>query len=218
MRVLAAVCLVLLSACKEQAPAANQAAEDADAWLTQELGWVEGADPAEQLARDRAQKKLRFLSVCSLGCEVVGVSDITIRMCFPDVAVAVADKTTEAVQSERHSALKVQARAFAETYNRLMADQLKAEGAGVCPAPVDWDTAHTEIVGVLDQAYTSGFRGDVSVNDQRRVFQIRLPRGATREALHKPLCEIIGRNGLADRAGLEVKSVDTQEDYAQLAC
>jgi len=33
-----------------------------------------------------------------------------------------------------------------------------------------------------------------------------------------PLCEIIGRHGLTDRASLEVKSVDTTEDYARLAC
>jgi hypothetical protein len=218
MRIFAAACLVLLSACKEQAPAANQAVEDADAWLTQELAWVEGADPAERLAQDRAQKNHRFLSVCSLGCGIVGVSEITVRMCHPDVPVVVVDKTTEAVQSERHSALKKQARTFAETYNRLMAEQLKAAGAGACPPPVDWDAAHTEIVSVLDRTYTGGFRGDVSISDQRRMFQIRLPRGVTRDAVHKSFCEIVARNGLADRAGLEVKSVDTQEDYAQLAC
>jgi hypothetical protein len=139
-------------------------------------------------------------------------------MCYPDVAVVVADKTTEAVQSDRHAALKARAKAFAETYNRMMAEHLRAEGAGACPPPVDWDAAYHEIVGVLDRTYTGGFRGDVSVNDQRRVFQIRLPRAVTREDVHKPLCEIIGRYGLRDRAGLEVKSVDTQEDYAQLAC
>lgn len=216
--VVAAACLVLLAACKEQAPAADSAAEDGHAWLQRELGWVEGADPAAWVAQDGVQKKYRFMSVCSLGCEIVGVSDVTVRMCHPDVPVDVVDKTTEAVQSDRHSALKKQARTFAESYNRLMADHLKDARAGECPPPVDWDAAYTEITGVLDGAYTSGFRGDVSVIDKRRVFQVRLPRGVTVQAMHKPLCEIIGRNGLADRAGLEVKSVDTTEDYAQLAC
>lgn len=217
-KIFASVCLLALAACNERAPGANPANEDAEAWLTQELGWVEGADPTERVAQDRAQKNHRFLSVCSLGCGIVGVSDITVRMCYPDIPVIVVDKTTEAVQSERHRALKARARTYAETYNRLMAEQLKAAGAGLCPSPVDWDAAHREIVSVLDQAYTGGFRGDVSISDQRRIFQIRLPRGVTREKVHKDLCEIIGRNGLAGRAAVEVKSVDTQEDYAQLAC
>jgi hypothetical protein len=217
-RAIAAVCIVLLAACNEEKPAPNEAATDADAWLTQELGWVEGADPAERVAQDRAQNNLRFLSVCSLGCAIVGVSDITVRMCYPNITVAIVDKTTEAVQSERHAALKKEARAFAETYNRLMADQLKASGGGACPPPVDWDAAYNEIVAVLDRTYTGGFHGDVSLNERRHVFQIRLPRAVTREDVNKPLCEIVARNGLRDRAILEVKGVDTQEDYAALSC
>lgn len=213
-----AACAFALAACKEQAPAANSAAEDADAWLQRELGWAESADPAAWAAQDRVQRNYRFMSVCGLGCAIVGVSDVTVRMCHPTVPVDVVDKTTEAVQSERHSALKKKARAFAEDYNRLMAEHLKAAGEGACPPPVNWDGAYTEITGVLDKAYTSGFRGDVSVNEKRRAFQIRLPRGVTVQAMHEPLCEIIGRNGLADRAGLEVKSVDTTEDYARLTC
>ncbi len=98
------------------------------------------------------------------------------------------------------------------------ASDLKAMGAGECPPPVDWEQANTEITGMLDQVYSSGFRGDVYVHDQKRAFQIRLPRGVKVADVHKPLCDIIGRNGLKDLAALEVKSVDTTEDYAKLAC
>lgn len=214
-----AASLVLLVSCKEQAPAENtQAVEDADAWLTRELGWVEGADPAARAAEDRAQKSPHFLSVCSLGCAIVGVSDVTARMCYPDVPVIVVDKTTEAVQSERHTALKKQARVFAETYNQLMAAHLRADGIGDCPPPVDWDAAHTDITALLDKAYTKGFRGDVSLIPDRKAFQIRLPPGVSVASMQAPLCEIIGRNGLNDRAAVEVKSVDLQDDYAALAC
>lgn len=214
-----AVSLVLLVACKEQAPAENtQAVEDADAWLTRELGWVEGADPAARAAEDRAQKNPHFLSVCSLGCAVVGVSEVTARMCYPDVPVIVVDKTTEAVQSERHTALKKQARAFAETYNRHMTAHLQTDGIGDCPPPVDWDAAHTEITALLDKVYTRGFRGDVSVIPERKTFQIRLPPGVSVASTQAPLCEIIDRNGLKGRAVVEAKSVDAQDDYAALAC
>ena len=213
-----AASLALLVACKEQAPAANtQAVEDADAWLTRELGWVEGADPAARAAEDRVRNRPHFLSVCSLGCAVVGVSEVTARMCYPDVPVIVVDKTTEAVQSERHAALKKQARAFAETYNQRMAEQLRADGIGDCP-PVDWDTTHTDITALLDKAYTKGFRGDVSLIPDRKVFQIRLPPGVSVASTQAPLCEIIGRNGLKGRAAVEVKSVDVQDDYAALVC
>ncbi|MGE3333493.1 MAG: hypothetical protein AB7I36_07610 [Rhodospirillaceae bacterium] len=217
-RALFAVALILLTACKEQAPAADAAATDAEAWLQQELGWVEGADPAQWVKQDQAQRHYRFMSVCSLGCSIVGVGEVTVRMCHPTLPVDTVDKTTEAVQSERHAALKKQAKAFAETYNRLMAADLKAMGAGDCPPPVDWEQANTEITGMLDQVYSSGFRGDVYVHDQKRAFQIRLPRGVKVADVHKPLCDIIGRNGLKDLAALEVKSVDTTEDYAKLAC
>lgn len=214
-----AASLVLLVACKEQAPAENtQGLEDAEVWLTRELGWVEGADPAARAAEDRAQKSPHFLSVCSLGCAVVGVSEVTARMCYPEVPVIVVDKTTEAVQSERHAALKTQARAFAETYNRLMAEHLRADGLGACPSPVDWDAAHTEITTLLDKAYTRGFRGDISVIHERKAFQIRLPPGVSVASMQAPLCEIIGRNGLKDLASVEVKSVDAQDDYAALSC
>jgi hypothetical protein len=215
----AAVALVLLAACKEQAPAADQAAAaDAEAWLQQELGWVEGADPAQWVKQDQARRHYRFMSVCSLGCGIVGVGEVTVRMCHPTLPVDTVDKTTEAVQNERHAELKKKARAFAETYNRLMAAELKTIGAGECPPPVDWEQANSEITGMLDQVYSSGFRGDVYVHDQKRAFQIRLPRGVKVADVHKPLCEIIGRNGLKDLAALEVKSVDTTDDYATLAC
>lgn len=216
--VAAAVCLILLAACKEQGPAADTAATDADAWLHRELGWVEGADPAQWARQDQAQRHYRFMSVCSLGCGIVGVGEVTVRMCHPTLPVDTVDKTTEAVQSDRHAELKKQARAFAETYNRLMADQLETLGVGECPPPVDWEQANTEITGMLDQVYTSGFRGDVYAHDRKRAFQIRLPRGVKVSDVQKPLCDILGRNGLKDRAGLEVKSVDTAEDYAQLTC
>jgi hypothetical protein len=217
-RALIAAALVLLSACKEQAPAADQAASDANAWLQRELGWVEGADAAQWVQQDHAKKRYRFMSVCSLGCSVVGVGEVTVRMCHPALPVDTVDKTTEAVQSERHAELKKQARTFAETYNRLMAEHLKTLGVGECPPPVDWEQANTEITGLLDQIYSSGFRGDVYAHDRKRAFQIRLPRGVKAEDVHKPLCDIIGRNGLKDRAALEVKSVDTTEDYAELTC
>lgn len=209
---------VLLTACKEQAPPVNQAAEDADVWLERELGWVNGADVPDRIKKDTAQKTYRFLSVCGLGCSIVGVSEVTVRMCHPDVDVVMADKTTDAVQSEKHAELKQKAKVFAEDYNRMMAAHLKSIGAGACPAPVDWETANSEIGAMLDQLYTGGFRGDVYVSDQRRMFQIRLPRGVRSADVRGPLCDIVGRNGLKDRAGLEVKSVDAQEDYAQLAC
>jgi len=209
-------CLAVLAACTEPPPAST-AAEDADAWLDRELGWVEGADPQVMAARDQGQKHTRFMSVCSLGCAVVGVSEITVRMCHPTVIVDVVDKTTEAVQSERHTALKSQARAFAERYNAITLEHLAASGQGDCPAPVNWDGAYTEINGALDKVYSSGFRGDVHVTEQR-AFQIRLPRGVGVKEMHGPLCEIIGRHGLKDHASLDVKSVDTTEDYARLAC
>lgn len=194
------------------------AVDDADAWLERELGWAKDADAAARLAQDRAQRNVRFLSVCGLGCAIVGVSDITVRMCYPDAEVVVVDKTTEAVQSEMHAELKKKARAFAEDYNRLMEAHLKAAGGGACPPPVNWDGAYNEIAAVLDGLYTGGFRGDISVNERRRVFQVRLPRGVSREVVQVPLCDAISRNGLADRAGIELKSVDTQEEYATLGC
>ncbi len=214
----AAVALVLLASCKEQAPAVDNAAADAEAWLQQELGWVENANPAQWVKQDQAQRHYRFMSVCSLGCGIVGVGEVTVRMCHPTLPVDTVDKTTEAVQNERHAELKKKAKAFAETYNRLMAADLKTMGVGECPPPVDWEQANTEITGLLDQVYSSGFRGDVYVHDQKRAFQIRLPRGVKAADVHKPLCDIIGRNGLKDIAALEVKSVDTTEDYAKLAC
>lgn len=213
--VLALAACALLTACTEQT---DPAAEDADLWLKRELGWVEGPDAVSRIAEDVALKNYRFLSVCGLGCAVVGVSEIAVRMCFPDVEVVVVDKTTEAVQSERHAELKKKAKAFAQDYNRRMAAHLKALGAGACPPPVDWETANDEITAMLDQLYTGGFRGDVYVNERSRAFQIRLPRGVATADVRAALCDIVGRNGLKDRAGLEVKSVDTQEDYAHLAC
>lgn len=206
------------AACNEPAPAGGEAAQDADAWLARELGWVEGADATSRAAQDHARNEHRFLSVCGVGCSVVGVSDITVRMCFPQVAVVIVDKTTEAVQSERHAEMKKQARAFAEAYNRLTEANLRSLEKGSCPPAVDWDRASTEIAAVLDRIYTSGFRGDVYVSDQRRAFQVRLPRGASREDVRTPMCDILKRNGLVDRATLEVKGVDVQEDYAPLAC
>ena len=211
----AAVCAVLLAACQEQNPTTT-AAEDADAWLDRELGWVERADPQAMAVQDQGQRHIRFMSVCSLGCAIVGVSEITVRMCHPNVSVDVVDKTTEAVQSER-TALKTKARAFAEQYNAIMLRHLAARGQGDCPAPVNWDGAYTEIHDALDKIYSRGFRGDVHVTAQR-AFQIRLPRGVGIKEMHAPLCDIIGRHGLQDRASLEVKSVDTTENYARLAC
>ncbi|MGE4063430.1 MAG: hypothetical protein AB7E79_08680 [Rhodospirillaceae bacterium] len=210
--------MTAVSGCKEQTPPQHQAAEDADRWLNRELGWVEGADAPTRAAQDASLKQYRFLSVCSLGCGVVGVSDVAVRMCHPDVEVVVVDKTTEAVQSERHSDLKKRAKSFAEDYNRRMIDHLKSLGEGACPAPVDWPKANSEITAMLDRLYTGGFRGDVYVSDRRRAFQIRLPRGVAAADVRAPLCDIVARNGLKDRAGLEVKSVDAQEDYAQLTC
>ncbi len=219
MRLLiAAACLAALAACNEQKPAADQAREDASAWLDRELGWVRNADPAEWAAQDNLQKKHRFMSVCSLGCAVVGIGELGVRMCYADVPVEVMDKTTEAVQSDDHAALKARARAFAESYNRHALENVKASGAGTCPPAADWDGAYARVNGILDQVYSSGFRGDVSVSEQRRVFQVRLPRGATVQAVQASLCAIVEGHGLKDIAGIEAKSVDTQDDYAPLAC
>jgi hypothetical protein len=212
----AAACVVLLAACREQTPTTT-AEEDGATWLDGELGWVEGADPQAMAARDQGQRHVRFMSVCSLECAIVGVSEITVRMCHPNVIVDVVDKTTEAVQSERHTALKSKARAFAEQYNAITLRHLAANGQGECPAPMNWDGAYTEIHGALDKVYSSGFRGDVHVTEQR-AFQIRLPRGVGVKEMQGPLCEIIGRHGLKDRASVQVKSVDTADDYARLAC
>ena len=213
--VLLVVCVLSLAACKDQAPTTSA---DAEAWLARELGWVEGADPVRRAADDRARKSYRFLSVCSLGCEIVGVSDVTLRMCYPDVDVVMADKTTQAVQSDRHAALKRKARDFAETYNRLVVGYLKANGEGACPPQADWDAAFKEISAALSAASTGGFGGDLHANDRRRVFQVRLPRGVSADSMKSAFCEILARSGLEGHAGLEVKSVDAQEEYAALDC
>lgn len=221
----------MLAACSEQnseqgaeqgAPAqaqADPAAADAAAWLARELGWVEGADPAAWAARDRAQNNYRFLSVCAMGCSIVGVGETTVHMCYRDVPVDMADKTTEAVQSEAHAALKVKARAFAEDYNRLMLAALRETGRGTCPPDADWDAAYAQMTQAVDDAYPGqGFRGDVTVDYRRAAFQVRLPRGVAAADVRADLCGILARNGLAARAAIEAKSVDKMEDYAALAC
>jgi len=209
----------VLAACKEQKSQSDQAADDAAAWLERELGWVREADPRIWAERDRVQKNLRFLSVCSMGCNVVGVGELTVRMCYADVPVEMADKTTEAVQSEEHTALKQRARAFAEDYNRLALDNIRAAGEGRCPASVEWDSAYAQIADAVGKAYPGqGFRGDVGVDYGRAAFQIRLPRGVSAQSVRNDLCRAVGEHGLTGRAILEAKSVETMDDYAPIAC
>lgn len=174
-----AICL-FLSACKPH-----------------QLAWIDDANAEKMAARDTAQGRFRFFSVCGYACFVPGVGTTNAKHCFSKVVVQHIEGTGDAYTSDEEGRLIVKAHNFAEKYNLLVESHLKRENKSQCDPSTDWDKGfralHQYVQSLNDNALEAG---QVALIANRSEFKVTLPLNVSFKQASPELCKRLISHGL----------------------
>jgi hypothetical protein len=175
----------------------------------EQLAWIDHANAEKMAARDIAEGKFRFFSVCGVACGVPGAGNMNAKLCYSKAVVQVIEGTSDGYESDEELRLNIKANDFATRYNLQMVSHLKSANLSLCKPSTDWDQGFHAMHRYVDALNNDPRQGGlVAFNVEKTEFNITLPLETPFEAASPVLCRLIKSHGLDEVAVVKLRHRD----------